>query len=71
MIKIICGEIHINLINTSNNTVMIKAGEKIVQFVRYFQPVMNEVQEYESLEKLYENKNSERGSGGFGSSGIK
>lgn len=50
---------------------MIKAGEKIVQFVRYFQPVMNEVQEYESLEKLYENKNSERGSGGFGSSGIK
>ena len=55
------GEVHINLINTSMNNVIIKAGEKIVQFVRYFQPVMNEVEEFSSLEKLYKNKKSARG----------
>ena len=49
----------------------IKAGEKIVQFVRYFQPIMNEVEEFDSLEKLYKKKNSKRGAGGFGSSGTK
>ena len=65
------GEVHINLINASNNNVMIKAGEKIVQFVRYFQPIMNEIKEFDSLEKLYKNKNSQRGAGGFGSSGTK
>lgn len=65
------GEIHINLGNLSNNNVIIRAGEKIVQFVRYFQPIMNEVKEFDSLEKLYKNKKSERGAGGFGSSGIK
>lgn len=65
------GEIHINLGNLTSNNVIIKAGEKIVQFVRYFQPIMNEVEEFDSLEKLYKNKNSQRGDGGFGSSGIK
>lgn len=65
------GEVHINLINCSNNNVIIKAGEKIVQFVRYFQPVMNEVIEYKSKEDLYKGTKSARGDGGFGSSGIK
>lgn len=65
------GEIHINLINCSNNNVTISSGEKIVQFVRYFQPVMNEVIEYSSKEELYKDSKSKRGSGGFGSSGLK
>lgn len=65
------GEVHINLINCSNNNVIIKAGEKIVQFVRYFQPVMNDVIEYKSKEDLYKGNESARGDGGFGSSGIK
>jgi dUTP pyrophosphatase len=65
------GEIHINLINCSNNNVILKAGEKIVQFVRYFQPVMNDIIEYNSKDELYKGTKSKRGSGGFGSSGIK
>ena len=71
MIRITPGEVHINLINASNNNVIIKAGEKIVQFVRYFQQIMNEIKEFDSLEKLYKKKNSKRGAGGFGSSGTK
>jgi len=65
------GEIHINLINTTNETVILKAGEKIVQFVPYFQPQMNEVTEFNSKDELYKDTTSERGEGGFGSSGEK
>ncbi len=65
------GEIHINLLNCSNNNVIIRAGEKIVQFVRHFQPIMTEVIEYSSKEELYKGTESKRGEGGFGSSGIK
>jgi dUTPase len=65
------GEIHINLINTTSNNVIIQAGEKIVQFVPFFQPYMKSAIEYNSLDELYKGKNSSRGSGGFGSSGEK
>lgn len=65
------GEIHINLMNVTDNHVIIEAGEKIVQFVPMFQPIMNHVLEYESLDDLYKNKKSDRGAGGFGSSGEK
>lgn len=65
------GEIHINLINTCENNVVIKAGEKIVQFVPFFQPIMKDVIEFKSLDDLYKNKKSNRGAGGFGSSGEK
>ena len=65
------GEIHINLLNCSNNNVIIRAGEKIVQFVRHFQPIMTDVVEYSSKEELYKGTESKRGEGGFGSSGIK
>ena len=65
------GEVHINLINTTSNNIMIQAGEKIVQFVPFFQPYMKEAIEYDSLEELYKGKKSARGSGGFGSSGEK
>ena len=65
------GEIHINLMNPTNEHVFIAAGEKIVQFIPYFQPVMHDVVEYKSKEELYKDFNSERGEGGFGSSGTK
>ena len=65
------GEIHINVVNTGNLPVMIHAGEKIVQALPLFQPQMKNVIEFSSLDELYENKNSNRGAGGFGSSGEK
>ena len=65
------GEIHINLINPTNEHVFIKAGEKIVQFIPYFQPSMRHVVEYNSKEDLYKDFKSNRGEGGFGSSGEK
>lgn len=66
------GEIHINLINTSaTESTFIQAGEKIVQFVPFFQPNMKTAQEFFSKESLYEGTESIRGQGGFGSSGLK
>lgn len=65
------GEMHINLINTCNNTAIINAGDKIVQMLALFQPIMKEAVEFESLEKLYENTTSERGADGFGSTDNK
>ena len=65
------GEMHINLINVGNNTAIINAGDKIVQMIALYQPVMNTAVEFESLEKLYENTTSERGSDGFGSTDNK
>jgi dUTPase len=64
------GQIHINLFNPTSNSVLIKPGEKIVQFVPYFMPNMFESKEYFSKEELYKNSESIRGDGGFGSSGI-
>ena len=63
------GEIHIGLINSSELNVFIEAGEKIIQFLPCFQPIMKVVKEFDSLDKLFEDKKSERGAGGFGSSG--
>lgn len=58
------GEVHISLINTSNETVTIKESEKIIQFVLeetvYLQPLEL------PFETLYD-KVSNRGAGGFGS----
>jgi deoxyuridine 5'-triphosphate nucleotidohydrolase len=65
------GQIHINLINPMNTCCDIKPGEKIVQFVPYFQPKMTKVVEFETKESLYADTESVRGEGGFGSSGIK
>lgn len=66
------GQIHINLINTSaTEKTYIQAGQKIVQFVPFFQPTMTIAQEYTSKEELYAGTSSVRGEGGFGSSGLK
>lgn len=64
------GEIHLSLINTSCERVNIKAGEKITQGL-----ILNVVQsipeELDSIEKLYDGFESDRGAGGFGSTGTK
>lgn len=62
---------HINLINVGNKPAIINAGDKIVQMIALYQPVMKEAVEFESLEKLYENTTSERGADGFGSTDNK
>ena len=62
------GEIHIHLINSSTNSTVIAAGEKIVQFVLKQNPdfFLSET----SVNLLYEEETS-RGEGGFGSTGSK
>lgn len=61
------GVIHLSLVNTSNDLVHIDFGQKIIQFVLlpvlYAQPV-----EVFSEDELF-TRESERGEGGFGSSG--
>lgn len=60
------GEIKVILINLSNEVVEINNGDRIAQMVfsKYYQPEILEVKNIESLEK------TERGSGGFGHTGI-
>jgi dUTP pyrophosphatase len=63
------GEIHINLHNVGTEDQMLQAGDKIVQFLlekqNYIIP-----EEVSSEEELFENMESERGEGGFGSTGT-
>lgn len=63
------GEVHLNLINTSNERVILVSGQKIVQFIhkRYIKSDMIEISnaEYDALEV------TDRGDGGFGHSGEK
>ena len=64
------GEIHLHVRNISNKIQVISPGEKLVQMVLV--PVSYEdVEIVSSLKELYEGKVSERGSGGFGSTGTK
>jgi dUTP pyrophosphatase len=63
------GEIHINVINTTSHTVSLNFGQKLTQFV--LMPVnlaMPEIIDEDELMKLHEA--SERGEGGFGSTGV-
>jgi dUTP pyrophosphatase len=61
------GEIHLHLINTSNRVVEILPGEKLLQFVLL--PVDHGPVQIVKESKLF-NDRSERGSGGFGSTGV-
>lgn len=64
------GEVHISVINTSNEDVIIKTGEKLIQFIHT--PVLltppEEVDEF-MFNALHDK--SQRGTGGFGSTGTK
>ena len=59
------GEIHLHMINTSDKEQVVATGQKLVQFVlvpvSYF-----DVEEVDQLPQ----RNTERGSGGFGSTGL-
>ncbi len=60
------GEIHIHVINVGNDTVFIKPGMKIAQFILV--PVSYEELEEVPEEKLF-SRSSERGEGALGSTG--
>lgn len=63
------GVIHLSLVNTSNDIVKIEYGQKIIQFLLL--PVAyDEVKEVTTEEELF-TRDSERGEGGFGSTGTK
>jgi dUTPase len=63
------GEVHISLVNSSNVAVNISAGEKIIQGILL--PVeCAQIVEVATLTELYPTK-TDRGAGGFGSSGTK
>jgi len=58
------------LTNVGDCNVRISAGEKIAQGLLI--PVLySQLEEYPSVDKLYENSESDRKSGGFGSTGTK
>ena len=61
------GEVHISLINTTNNDVCIFQNQKIVQFI--LMPVANQKIDEVTLDQLYQNE-SHRGQGGFGSTNV-
>lgn len=64
------GEIHISIVNTSTITQEIIPGEKLVQMI--LMPVLYSTPKEVSLANLYKNTDiSERGIGGFGSTGNK
>lgn len=64
------GEIHIHIINLGKYPIVIKPGMKLAQFILV--PVMYDViAEVESEEELFHGVTTERGKGGFGSTGIK
>ena len=61
------GEIHLHLVNTSNDDVTIEAGEKLTQFLLI--PVDHCGVEVVNESDLFSHE-SDRGAGGFGSTGI-
>lgn len=64
------GELHISLINTSHNDVEIIPGQKIIQFLLV--PIHHSMpKEIDNLKDLYSDHKSDRGDGGFGSTGDK
>lgn len=62
------GEIHLHLVNTSNKPVTIEPGEKLTQFLLI--PVDHCPVEVVGADDLFTEETT-RGSGGFGSTGVK
>ena len=64
------GEIHLHLINAGNLPMSIDPGDKILQCI--LMPVVySPIEMVETEEELWEGKLTERGEGGFGSTGTK
>lgn len=64
------GEIHLNVRNISNYRVTVHPGEKLMQMLLVPVSYAN-VEEVNSEGELYPEGKTERGSGGFGSTGLK
>jgi len=64
------GEVHICVVNVSNSPIVIEPGMKLQQFILLPVPQTKFV-ESNTLDELYENHDSIRGTGGFGSTGLK
>ena len=62
------GEVHVSLFNTTNKDISIELGQKIVQFI-YMPVTSGATMNYDTLDDLYRNQTTERGTGGFGSTG--
>ena len=62
------GEIHLHLINVSNRPVTIEPGDKLTQFLLI--PVDHCAVELVDVDALFDEETT-RGSGGFGSTGVK
>jgi len=63
------GEIHLHLINAGNTPVTVAAGDKIVQFLLEKQEYASVI-EVSSEAELFGGTVTERGAGGFGSTGV-
>lgn len=64
------GEVHINVINTSDKEVTIHTGEKLIQFI-HTPVLLSPVEEVDAKEFERLHDKSQRGEGGFGSTGVK
>ena len=62
------GEIHLHLINASSKPVTIEPGDKLTQFLLV--PVNHCAVEVVDVDRLFDEETA-RGSGGFGSTGVK
>jgi len=62
------GEVHMHVINAGQHSTQITAGDKLIQFMLIEQNYLD-VEVVHSEEQLYLNMKSERGDGGFGSTG--
>lgn len=64
------GELKVNLINVGRNSQELNPGDKIVQLLPVFKPEV-ELIEFHELEQMLNGFETERGFGGFGSTGVK
>ena len=62
------GEVHLHVINTTNEWIKLESGQKLVQGMLL--PVPNMPALEITKEEFSKSENTERGSGGFGSTGL-
>lgn len=62
------GEVHINIHNVGHDVVVIEGGDKIIQGVMY--EVGGHMPDETAEDKMWQDTKSERGDGGFGSTGT-
>jgi dUTP pyrophosphatase len=64
------GEMHINLHNVGDQVITFNPGDKLTQFIM-LRVGLGSTRELKSLKDLYGEKETERGNGGFGSTGTR